>query len=104
MSKRLRSLGGGIGRDTALNTLEVLSSALPSRFPVAMEEVQIDATGLHVTGQADSFTTVDQVKRALDQTGYFGPIEVTHAKAGNDSNKVEFRLSADFKDFIPRAE
>ncbi len=104
MSKRLKSLGGGLGRDSALNALTVVSRALPARFPVEMEDVQIDASGLHVTGQADSFATVDQVKRALDQTGYFGAIEVTHAKTGNEGGKVEFRLSAGFKDSVARPE
>jgi Tfp pilus assembly protein PilN len=104
MSKRLKSLGGGLGRDSALNALAVLSRALPPRFPVEMEDVQIDASGLHVTGQADSFATVDQVKRALDQTGYFGTIEVTHAKTGNEGGKIEFRLSAGFKDSEVRSE
>jgi hypothetical protein len=104
MSKRLKSLGGGLGRDSALNALTVLSRALPSRFPVEMEDVQIDASGLHVTGQADSFATVDQVKRALDQTGYFGAIEVTHAKTGDEGGKIEFRLSAEFKDAVVRPE
>lgn len=104
MNKRLKSLGGGLGRDTALNALAVLSRALPRRFPVQMEEVQVDADGLHVTGQADSFATVDQVKRALDQTGYFGSIEVIHAKTGDEGGKVEFRLNADFKDAATRAD
>jgi Tfp pilus assembly protein PilN len=104
MNKRLKLVGGGLGRDSALNALTVLSRALPSRFPVEMEDVQIDASGLHVTGQADSFATVDQVKRALDQTGYFGTIEVTHAKTGNEGGKVEFRLNADFKDSVARPE
>jgi type II secretory pathway component PulL len=104
MSKRLKSLGGGLGRDSALNALTVVSRALPSRFPVEMEDFQVDASGLRVTGQADSFATVDQVKRALDQTGYFGTIEVTHAKTGNENDKVEFRLSAGFKDAVARPE
>jgi hypothetical protein len=56
---------------------------------------------LRVTGQADSFATVDQAKRALDQSGYFGSIEVAHAKAGSDPSKVDFRMDADFKDAQP---
>jgi type IV pilus assembly protein PilM len=104
MSKRLRTLGGDLGRNSALDTLMVVSRALPARFPVQMEDVQIDATGLHVTGQADSFATVDQVKQVLDQSGHFGTIEVTHAKTGNEGGNIEFRLSAQFKDAVARSE
>ncbi|MFZ0660939.1 MAG: PilN domain-containing protein, partial [Candidatus Binataceae bacterium] len=75
-----------------------VSDAIPKRLPVQLEDVQIDETGLRLTGLADSFTSVDEVKHALDLGGNFGAIEVTHARAGDDASKVEFRMSADFKD------
>jgi hypothetical protein len=59
---------------------------------------------LRVTGQADSFATVDLAKRALDRSGYFGSIEVAHAKAGSDPSKVDFRMDASFKDAPPISE
>ena len=69
-----------------------------------MADVQIDSNGLRVTGQADSFTTVDQAKKALDKSGYFGLIEVAHAKAGSDPSKVDFRMDANFKGATPTNE
>jgi len=81
-----------------------VSRALPPRFPVEMADVQIDSNGLRVTGQADSFATVDQAEKALDKSGYFGSIEVAHAKAGSDPSKVDFRMDAGFKDAMPASE
>ncbi|HVA76966.1 MAG TPA: type II secretion system protein GspL [Candidatus Binataceae bacterium] len=98
MNKRLRLIGGNVARNSPLETLRAVSDSIPARFPVQMEDVQIDASGLRVTGLADSFTAVDEVKHALDESGNFGAIEVTHARAGSDASKVEFRMSADFKD------
>jgi len=98
MNKRLRLIGGNVARNSPLETLSAISDAIPKRLPVVLEDVQIDATGLRVTGLADSFTSVDEVKHALDLGGNFGAIEVTHARAGEDESKVEFRMSADFKD------
>ncbi len=98
MNKRLRLIGGNVARSSPLETLRAVSDAIPPRFAVQMEDMQVDANGLQVTGIADSFTAVDEVKQALDQSGNFGTIEVTHARAGNDEKKVEFRMSADFKD------
>ena len=66
MNKRLNLIGGNLTH-SPLDTLVAVSRALPPRFPVQMADVQIDSQGLRVTGQADSFTTVDQAKRALDQ-------------------------------------
>jgi hypothetical protein len=102
MDKQLRVLGGNMSRNSALNTLLTVSQAIPPRIPAEIEDLQVDPTGLRVTGLADSFTTVDQVKRALDQSGDFGSIEVTHANSSNEPNKVDFRLSADFKDAAGR--
>jgi hypothetical protein len=97
MDKQLRLLGGNTSRNSALDTLMTVSQALPARIPAELEEFQVDPTGLRITGLADSFGTVDQVKRALDQSGAFGSIEVTHANSSSEPNKVEFRVSADFR-------
>ncbi len=102
MNKRLNLIGGNLTH-SPLDTLVAVSRALPPRFPVQMADVQIDSQGLRVTGQADSFATVDQAKRALDKSGFFGSIEVAHAKAGSDPSKVDFRMDANFKDAAPSA-
>lgn len=104
MNHRLTLIGGNMTHHSPLDTLVAVSRALPPRFPVEMADVQIDPNALRVTGQADSFATVDQAKRALDNSGYFGTIEVTHAKAGSDPSKVDFRMDATFKDAIPSAD
>jgi hypothetical protein len=103
MNKRLNLIGGNLTH-SPLDTLVAVSRALPPRFPVQMADVQIDSQGVRVTGQADSFATVDQAKRALDQSGFFGSIEVAHAKAGSDPSKVDFRMDANFKDAVPSAD
>jgi hypothetical protein len=104
MNHRLALIGGNMTHHSPLDTLVAVSRALPPRFPVEMADVQIDPNALRVTGQADSFATVDQAKRALDASGYFGTIEVTHAKAGSDPSKVDFRMDATFKDALPAAD
>jgi type II secretion system (T2SS) protein L/type IV pilus assembly PilN-like protein len=103
MNKRLNLIGGNLTH-SPLDTLVAVSQALNRRFPVQMTDLQIDSQGLRVTGQADSFTTVDQAKRALDKSGFFGSIEVAHAKAGSDPSKVDFRMDANFKDAVPSTD
>ncbi|MGD0671922.1 MAG: type II secretion system protein GspL [Candidatus Binatus sp.] len=100
MNHRLTLIGGNLTH-SPLDTLVAVSQALPTRFPVEMADVQIDSNGLRVTGQADSFATVDQAKEALEDSGYFGSIEVAHAKAGSDPSKVDFRMDANFKGVTP---
>ncbi len=93
MSKRLALIGGNTGKDSPLEALRAISRDVPKRFPIEMQDVAVDDTGLRLAGEADSFTTVDQMKKALLQDDYFGNIEVTHAKAETDG-KVEFQVEA----------
>ena len=99
MNKRLALIGGNVSGNSPLDALLTLSRDIPKRFPVEMQDVAVDANGVRIGGEADSFGTVDQVKKALTADNYFGSIEVTHAKAATDG-KVEFQLEAKFKDAI----
>jgi general secretion pathway protein L len=97
MNKRLALIGGNVTANAPLDAMLTLSRDIPKRFPVQMEDVAVDGNGVRLAGEADSFGTVDQVKKALSSDNYFGNIEVTHAKAATDG-KVEFQIEAKFRD------
>lgn len=99
MNKRLALIGGNTSINSPIDALLAVSRDIPNRFPVEMLDVAIDTSGLKLSGEADSFGTVDQMKKALSNDEYFGAIEVSHAKAASDG-KVEFQLDAKFKDAI----
>ena len=92
MRKRLRLMGGNLGHGSPLDVLLALSRAIPPGMPVQVGDLVIDDSGLKIEGTADSFATVDQVKKALERTPEFEQIQVDHATTGSDPNKVEFRL------------
>ena len=94
MSNRLRLMGGSVGRGSPLDVLEALSLALPVGTPAEFQMIQIDDTGIKLEGEADSFTTVDQVKRALERNEDFGQVQLDHAAASSEPGKVDFHLSA----------
>jgi Type II secretion system (T2SS), protein L/Fimbrial assembly protein (PilN) len=94
MSNRLRLMGGNPGHGSPLDVLEAVSRALPPGLPAEVQTLQIDATGMKLDGEADSFTTVDQVKRALEHQGDFGQVQLDHAAANSEAGKVDFHLSA----------
>lgn len=98
MNKRLRLLGGSLGHGSPLNVMLVLSRAIPPGLAVQVDTLLVDDSGVKLEGRADSFATVDQVKKALERGSNFGAIQVDHAAAGSDPSKVEFRLSAALKD------
>jgi hypothetical protein len=91
--KRLHMMGGNLGHGSPLDLLLSLSRAIPVGLPVEVNELQVDESGMKLEGNADSFATVDQVKRALERSRRFSAITVEHAAAGSDPSKVEFRMS-----------
>lgn len=99
LDKRLTLMGGGEADSSPLNALLAISRELPKRFPVEMSDVTINSSGVRLTGEADSFATVDEMKNALARGHEFGAIDVIHAKATNDG-KVDFQLRLSFKDAV----
>lgn len=98
LDKRSRLLGVNLGHGSPLDVLLELSRDIPPAVPVQANTLLVNETGLKLKGSADSFATVDQIKRLLERSGDFSTIAVEHAGAGNDTSKIEFRLSAQFKD------
>ncbi len=96
MNKRLGLAGAGF-ETSPLDALLALSRDLPRTFPVEMQNVTIDASGMKLSGKADSFATVDQMKKALSRDRIFGTVEVIHAKASS-GGKVSFQLNLTFRD------
>ncbi|HLI78730.1 MAG TPA: type II secretion system protein GspL [Candidatus Binataceae bacterium] len=99
MSKRLALIGGNIAKDSPLDALLAVSRDVPKRFPLEMQDITVDDSGVLLSGEADSFATVDQMKQVLQKDDYFSNIEVSHTKAAQDG-KVEFQVQAKFKDAI----
>ncbi|MBF6559016.1 MAG: PilN domain-containing protein [Candidatus Binataceae bacterium] len=97
MRKRLNLMGGNLGHGSPLDVLLDLSRAVPAGLPMQVNDLTIDDGGLKIEGTADSFATVDQVKKALERAADLGVIQVDHAAAGADPSKIEFRLSASLK-------
>jgi type II secretion system protein L len=94
MQKRLHMMGGAGASASPLDTLLELSRALPPHLGAQVVDFSIEEGTMKLDGTADSFATVDRVKKALELSGYFRDIEVARASAGSDPNQVEFRLTA----------
>ncbi len=104
MRKRLHLMGGNLGHGSPLDMLLALSRAIPAGVPMQVSDLVVDDSGLKIEGTADSFATVDQVKKALERTPAFGQIQVEHATAGSDPGKIDFRLNAALRESAAGAE
>lgn len=96
MNQQLKQMGGS-GAHAPLDVLRAVSRAIPAHLAMDLDEMSIDDSGLTITGKADSFATIDGVKKALGASAEFRDIQVAEAKASATRGKVEFRLSAAVK-------
>ncbi len=94
MQKQLHIMGGAGASASPLDTLLALSRALPPHLGAQVVDFTVEEGTLKLDGTADSFATIDRVKKALELSGYFRDIQVARATAGSDPNHVEFRLTA----------
>lgn len=102
MRKELHVMGGAGAAASPLETLLKLSRALPPHLGAQVTNFTLEEGAIKLDGTADSFATVDRVKRALDLSGFFRDIQVTRATAGSDPSKVDFRLTANVREGAPQ--
>jgi hypothetical protein len=97
MRRRLKLMGGS-SQNSPLDILLAVSQSIPPVLAVDIDDLLVDDAGLKISGTADSFGTIDRLKKALGTNDMFGDIEVADAKAGSDPNKIEFHLTASLRD------
>jgi len=95
--KRLGLLGGSGGPASPLDTLLFVSRAIPPGINVDLDEMEIDDTGLKLVGRADSYATIDQLRRALNASHRLSDVQVSEEGAA-EGHKVIFHLTAGIKD------
>jgi type II secretion system protein L len=95
--KRLGLLGGSGGPASPLDIMMLLSRAMPGGIGVDIDELSIDDTGLKISGKADSYATIEQLRKALSATRRLSDVQVSEEGSG-EGHKVIFHLSAGIKD------
>jgi hypothetical protein len=94
---RLSELGGarnsaGARTGSPLESLTVLSAALPAKLEVEIEEFRQSLDGVRLRGRAASFETVTQVEEALRRENAFSDVEVRDVHAATSGEGVDFQI------------
>lgn len=104
MRKRLHLMGGNLGHGSPLDVLLAISQAVPPGVPMQINDLVVDDASMKIQGSAETFATVDQVKKALERTPAFEQVRVARAAAGSDPGKIDFEIDAALRDAAPGAE
>lgn len=97
LEMRLSELGGarntsGARVGSPLSSLTALSSALPAKLDIELEEFRQNIDGVKLRGRAASFETVTQVEEALRGESAFSDVEVRDVHAATSGEGVDFQI------------
>ncbi len=84
------------GEDFKVSTLDILRvihESIPANLKVTLTNLSIDPTSVRVSGQTDSYNTVDKIKNLLEKSGYFASIKITNAKVNRSRKGVSFKMT-----------
>ena len=82
----------GIGGHGAATVLQVMSNSIPQNIRVDLDEFNYSNKDVRVSGNADSFESVNQIAESLKNSHMFAGVEITDAKLSADNNLVNFEL------------
>jgi Tfp pilus assembly protein PilN len=83
---------GGEGM-SMLDLMREITVRIPDDVKVDVKDLVIDRGRVAITGETDSFESVDKIRTGLQGFTGFKRVGLTHAKVGAKGDKVEFKVS-----------
>lgn len=74
------------------NILLELSLCIPKTVDVRMDRLMLDKARMILSGSADNYNTIDQVKGFIEKSLFFKKVDIGSAVAGKGGNKVDFKF------------
>nr|WP_319493856.1 PilN domain-containing protein [uncultured Desulfobacter sp.] len=69
-----------------------LSRCIPANVAVQVDRLMLDRTRMIVSGSADNYNTIDQVKGFIEKSPFFKKVDIGSAVAGKGGNLVDFKF------------
>jgi hypothetical protein len=92
----------GVEGMSALDLMREVTLRIPEEVPVDVRDLVISKGRVAITGETDSFESVDKIKAGLQKFMGFKQVALTHAKVGAKGDKVEFKFSISMGEGRPR--
>jgi len=75
-----------------LDLLRDISGRIPESFNIDITNMVIDAESVRITGETDSFNTVNNIKSRLEPSVYFKSVTISSANLDRTGNRVDFEI------------
>jgi Tfp pilus assembly PilM family ATPase/Tfp pilus assembly protein PilN len=89
---RVNALGGFSKAASPLEILREFSTGIEPGWKVRVTDLVIEPEAIEISGEADSFETVNRVKSRLDKSSLYRDVQLKTARASTVENVVEFKL------------
>jgi len=89
---RVEALGGAPFASSSLEILRELSQAIDPSWKIRVTEFHSGPEEIEVSGEADSFDTLNKLKSKLDQATPFQDVQLKTARSSTLENLIEFKL------------
>jgi general secretion pathway protein L len=76
----------------AIDILNTLSKSIPNDVNVILTRLVLGSDGVVISGDTDTFNSVDNIKSRLEQSGMFKKITISSANIDKSDNRVNFNL------------
>jgi Tfp pilus assembly PilM family ATPase/Tfp pilus assembly protein PilN len=89
---RVDALGGMGDTNSPLEMIRELSALIEPKWKVRVTELVMEIEGVELSGEADSFDTVNQLKAKLDRSALYKDVQLKTAQASSLENIIEFKF------------
>lgn len=84
--------GSGNNQLSKIELLTILSQKIDPKYSVIINRLVMGNLDVRMNGNADTFNTVDNIKKVLAESGYFRGVEISSANHDPKSEMVRFDL------------
>jgi Tfp pilus assembly PilM family ATPase/Tfp pilus assembly protein PilN len=75
-----------------IDILKEISERLPSSIDVLFSNLMVDAETVRISGDTDTYKTVDNIRSSLEKSDYFRVVDLLDSQADKSGARIEFEL------------
>jgi len=75
-----------------IDILKEISERLPSSIDVLFSNLMVDAETVRISGDTDTYNTVDNIRSSLEKSDYFRVVDLLDSQADKSGARIEFEL------------
>ena len=86
------SIPGMGGDQKILDLLKDISERIPSSMDVLLNSIVVDPETVRISGETDTFNTVDGIKNGLEPSSYYSQVTIASANLDRSGKRVQFEI------------